>query len=96
MKRDVPVLGFIIGAILPLVGFFIAYLIFKQGESLSEFITYRWPNHKAFAKIMTLSLLINLLPFVWFNSKRKDYLARGVFIATMLYVVFIILVMFVW
>jgi amino acid permease len=96
MKRDVPILGFIIGALLPLLGFFIVYLIFKQGETLGEFISGRWPNHKAFAKILTLSLLVNLVPFVWFNSKRKDYLSRGVFIATMLYVVFIILVMFVW
>jgi len=96
MRRDTPVLGFLIGAVLPLIGFFIVYLIFKQGESLTEFIRFRWPNHKAFAKIMTLSILINLIPFVIFNSKRLDYLARGVFIATMLYVVFIVLVMFVW
>jgi hypothetical protein len=41
-------------------------------------------------------LLINLIPFVYFNMKRLDYAMRGVFIATMLYALFIVLVKFVW
>jgi hypothetical protein len=43
-----------------------------------------------------LSLLANLVPFVWFTSKRLDFWARGVFIATMIYVLFIVLIKFVW
>jgi amino acid permease len=97
MKRNVPIVGFIIGAILPLLGFFIVYLIFKStGQSLSSFINSYWVNNKTFAKLITLSILINLLPFVYFNSKRMDYASRGVFVSTMLYVVFVLLLMFVW
>jgi hypothetical protein len=47
-------------------------------------------------KVFSLSMLANLAPFIFFNSKRYDHAARGVFIATMLYVVFIVLVRYVW
>lgn len=97
MKRDLPIVGFIVGALLPLLGFLIVFLIFKNGEqSVGDFIRSTWPNNKTFAKILTLSILINLVPFVYCNYKRLDYTSRGIFISTMLYVVFIILLMYVW
>ncbi|MBL7713589.1 MAG: hypothetical protein JNL13_14040 [Chitinophagaceae bacterium] len=97
MKRDVPVIGFIIGALTPLLGFLVVYLIFRNGgQSVENFISTYWSNNKTFAKLLTLSLLANLAPFVYCNTKRYDYVSRGIFIATMLYVVFIILLMFVW
>jgi amino acid permease len=97
MRRDIPVLGFIIGALAPVLGFIVVYLIFRAGsQSLEHFITSNWSNNKTFAKILTLSLLANLIPFVYCNYKRYDYISRGIFIATMLYVVLIVLLMFVW
>lgn len=97
MKRNIPIIGFIIGALVPLLGYFIVYLIFRNGgQSLESFTTAYWSNNKTFAKIMTLSILANLVPFVYCNFKRYDYVSRGIFIATMLYVVFIVLLMFVW
>jgi len=97
MKRNVPILGFVIGALTPLLGFVIVYLIFRNGsQSLGDFFSNYWSNNRTFAKLMTLSLLANLAPFVYCNSKRLDYISRGIFVATMLYVVFIILLMFVW
>ena len=97
MRRNVPILGFIIGAIVPLLGFAVVYLLFRNpNQSLESFISVYWANNKMFAKLMTLSILANLIPFVYCNFKRYDYVSRGIFIATMLYVVFIILLMFVW
>ena len=97
MKRNIPILGFIIGALTPLIGFAVVYFIFRNGaQSIADFFNTYWANNKTFAKLMTLSLLANLAPFVYCNSKRFDYTARGIFVATMLYVVFIVLLMFVW
>lgn len=97
MKRDTPIIGFIIGALLPIIGYLIVYSVFKAGsQSLSNFTQTYISQHKLFAKLITLSILINLIPFAYCNFKRYDYIARGVFIATMLYVVFVILMMFVW
>ena len=47
-------------------------------------------------KVVLLGLLINLIPFTYFNLKRLDYAMRGIFTSTMLWVVFDILVKFVW
>lgn len=97
MRRDVPIIGFIIGALVPLLGFLIVYFIFRAGsQSIESFVSNYWKDNRTFAKLMTLSLLANLAPFVYCNSKRYDYISRGIFIATMLYVVFIVLLMFVW
>ncbi|GAA4451045.1 MAG: hypothetical protein QM743_11420 [Chitinophagaceae bacterium] len=97
MRRDIPIVGFIVGALVPLLGFLVVYFIFRGGsQSLENFITNYWKDNRTFAKLMTLSLLANLIPFVYCNSKRYDYISRGIFIATMLYVVLIVLLMFVW
>jgi len=97
MKRDLPVVGFIVGALTPILGFLIVYLIFRNGgQSIENFVKAYWSNNRTFAKLLTLSLLANLIPFVYCNFKRYDYISKGVFVATMLYVVLIVLLMFVW
>ena len=96
MKRDVPILGFIIGLLLPVLGFLIMYLLWSHGMKFGPFVSILSRDHKAFARVLTMSLLVNLIPFVYCNSKRYDNTSRGVVVATMLYAVFIVLVMFVW
>jgi len=99
MKRDVPIIGFTIGILLPVLGFVIMYAWWGKivhGMSLGEFISSLSFDHKAFAKVLTMSLLINLAPFVYCNSKRYDYTMRGIVVATMLYAVVIVLMLYVW
>ena len=97
MNRNSPILGFFIGAVFPLIGFIIVYFIFRNGsQSIESFVSNSCSNNKNLARLLTLSILANLAPFVYFNTKRLDYLSKGVFIATMIYVVFIILLMYVW
>jgi hypothetical protein len=97
MKRNVPILGFILGAIVPLLGLLVVYLKITSGNSsLESFVSACWANKENFAKLMTLSILANLIPFVYCNFKRYDYVSRGIFVATMLYVVFIVLLKYVW
>lgn len=96
MKRNVPVLGFIIGALLPILGIFLFHLAVDAHQSMGSFIDSLMHQHQLAAKVLTLSILINLIPFLFFTSRKLDYAARGVFIATMLYVVFILLIKYVW
>jgi len=96
MKSNNPVLGFIIGALTPVVGFFIVFLIFRDGQSLGGFLNWLMGSHQMLAKVMTLSVLANLAPFMIFTSKRMDYLGRGILSATIIYAVFIVLIKFVW
>lgn len=96
MKKNVPFLGFVIGLLLPLLGFFIMYKWWGHGMTFGYFVDRMKSDHKVYAKVLTMSLLINLAPFLYFKSKRLDYTMNGVVVATMLYAVYIVLVMFVW
>lgn len=96
MKRNVPILGFIIGALLPLLGMYLFHFVVNARQPFGAFIDSLMHQHQLAAKVLTVSILINLVPFLLFTSRRLDYSARGVFIATMLYALLIILLKFVW
>lgn len=96
MKRNVPVLGLILGIIFPILGLLLLYLITFDG-SLKEYFQYLVVNYKrATPGMISLSLMANLIPFIFYTSKRLDLTARGILIATMLYAVLIVLIKFVW
>ncbi len=96
MKRNVPFIGFVIGILLPLLGFFIMSKLWGHGMKFSQFVSTVKSSHQVYARVLTMSLLINLAPFLYFKTKRLDYSMNGVVVATMLYAVYIVLVMFVW
>ncbi|MBL7683230.1 MAG: hypothetical protein JNK00_07690 [Flavipsychrobacter sp.] len=96
MKRNVPLLGFVIGAILPLIGIFIVYLILFQGISFTEFLKEMRHMPTQATKVISLGILVNIIPFIFYTNKRLDLTARGIFVATMLYAVLMLLIKFVW
>lgn len=96
MKRDSPILGFVIGLVLPLVGLFVMYTIWGSHEGVFEFVKGLTHRRGMATKVFTLSLLTNLIPFAYCNIKRIDYTMRGIFVITMIYVALIVMAMFVW
>ncbi len=96
MKRNVPLLGFVIGAILPLIGIFIVYLILFRTTPFPEFAQEMIHRPTIATKVISLGILINILPFIFYTNKRLDLTARGIFVATMLYAVAMLLIKFVW
>jgi hypothetical protein len=96
MRINVPIVGFIIGLFLPLLGMFFIYLLWGHHEGVSKFAASLTYQPGMASKVILLGVLINLAPFGYFNVKRLDYAMRGVFIATMLYAMLIVLIKFVW
>jgi len=99
MKRNGAILGFLMGAVLPLIGFIVMYFLWGKAMSLAEFINHLKFSHDTLSKVMALSLLINLIPFVIISSKRtpsRDLILRGIFSITMIYVAVALMVKFVW
>jgi hypothetical protein len=96
MKRNVPVLGLILGIVFPMLGMLVMYLIKFTGTPLSGFIQTLSDYHKIAAMVLSLSLLANAIPFIYYTNKRLDLTARGILIATMLYAVLIVMLKFVW
>jgi amino acid permease len=96
MKLNVPITGFLIGLVLPFLGMFVVYLVWRGNMGLGQFATYLVHQKGMAAKVVLLGVLINLIPFVYFNLKKLDYAMRGIFIITMIYAMFIVLLRFVW
>lgn len=96
MRINVPIVGFIIGLLLPLVGMYVMYLLWGNHQGVGAFAASLTHHSGMASKVVLLGVLANLIPFVYFNLKRLDYAMRGVFVATMLYAVFIVLIKFVW
>lgn len=95
MKFNQPVVGFLVGLLLPALGLFAVYLLLFGHWDFGFFWKALWQDGKLAAKVISLSLLANLIPFALFNRKYY-YFAKGIFIVSMLYVVLILLLRFVW
>lgn len=96
MKRNVPVFGLVIGIIFPMLGMLVMYALKFTGTPFADFIRTMMDNHKVAAMVLSLSLLANAIPFIFYTNRRLDLTARGILIATMLYAVLIVLLKFVW
>ncbi len=96
MNRNVPILGFVIGLIFPMLGMLVMYYLKFSSIPFGEFINTLVNNHKVAAMVLSLSLLAEAIPFIYYTNKRLDHTARGIFIATMLYAVLIVLLKWVW
>ncbi len=76
---------------MPVVGFSIVYLAWGHHEGIGEFFHTVYAQPDTCGKVMTLSLLANLAPFLYFNYKRLDHALRGIVSITVLYAVVVVL-----
>lgn len=77
-------------------GLLVMYLLKFQGQSFDAFFRILLKEHDVTAKVLSLSIIANIIPFIFYTNKRLDLTARGVLIATVLYAVLIVLLKFVW
>lgn len=93
MNKDHLIIGLIAGILLPSIGCFIYYCIvfMPQHVSLIDFLHLVFDNKQNIPKIISLSLLANLPVFIYFKNRRCDKSMKGIFIATLLYALLIIL-----
>lgn len=96
MKRNVPILGLVVGLLFPMIGVIIMYFVKFNGVPFGEYITSLFSNGKLGSMVLSLSALLNIIPFLFYTNKRLDLTARGIMVATMLYFVLFILIKFVW
>lgn len=96
MKRNVSLLGLIIGLIVPMAGMLIMYLVKFGNQSFDTFIRVLTHNFDTAALVLSFSILANIIPFIYYTNRRLDLTARGILIATVLYAVLIVLLKFVW
>ena len=78
------IVGFIVGLIAPMLVMMCFYLVKYSRFTIVEFLNLIL-GAGIFIPLMSLSVIINLLLFFIFLWTNKDYAARGVILATMVY-----------
>ena len=96
MRRNNAIFGLIIGLFAPAIGVMITYLIWFRAFPLDRFFHDLFTRGETAAKVVSLSVLINVVPFILYTNRKLDLTGRGILIATMLYGVLFMLLKFVW
>ncbi len=93
-KKDNFLFGMIIGMIAPLVGLLLfkwyKFNVFSFKETF-QFMLYE-PGFKTLTVGLSLSLLLSALMFTLYINSGKDKTAKGIFVTTMIYGLFILIV----
>jgi hypothetical protein len=88
-------IGLIIGLVLPLItSWVIFYFRFGDRLSIADFIS-RLMDAKSFTKLLSLSVLPNLVMFMIALKLERLLAARGIVTATVLYAIVIVVLRFV-
>lgn len=100
-KYDNAVLGLLIGLVVPTIAVVFLYFILSKFSTFSNylkmFIDFNSPTSMTTAgKMISLSLIANLLPFYFFLNRKRYLTIRGIFVAMFLLGVLIFLYRFIW
>src|SRR4029077_3989398 len=91
-KRDNLKFGILLGILGPLLAMVIYYFwVFSRTISLSEYGYVLFHNKQLLTAISSLSLLANAILFTVYVNTRRDKTARGIFLATLIYGVFVLI-----
>ena len=94
MRINQPIIGLVLGLFMPLLGLIIVYFVLGQGQGFSSFLDVLKSRPQEASKVISLSVLANLIPFLYFNRRRLDQTVKGIVIATILYFVAVIYIKF--
>ncbi len=91
LKKDNLKLGIILGILAPLVAMVIYYFWnFSRSLSVSEYLYVLRTNKPLLTAISSLSLLANAVIFTFYINTHRDQTAKGIFVATLLYGIFVL------
>lgn len=94
MRVNQAIVGLLLGLVMPVLGFVVVYFVLNHGLSFSSFAEKLFSRSSEAAKVVSLSVLANLIPFLYFNRRRLDQTVKGIVIATVLYFAFFFYVKF--
>jgi hypothetical protein len=85
-KKDNLKFGIIIGLVAPILAMIVYYYWnFSRAMSLSEYIYLLKTNKSLLTGVSSLSLVANAVFFTIYINTHRDKTARGIFVATLLY-----------
>jgi MFS superfamily sulfate permease-like transporter len=85
-------MGIVLGLLAPLLAMMIYYFLnFSRSLSLSDYFFILKTNKPLLTAISSISLLANAVIFTIYINTHRDQTAKGVFVATLLYGIFILI-----
>ena len=85
-KKDNLKFGILLGILGPLLAMLIYYFwVFSRTISLSEYFYVLGTNKQLLTAISSISLLANAVLFTIYINTHRDNTAKGVFVATLIY-----------
>ena len=88
LKRDNFKLGIVLGFLAPILGIVCFYLINFRSAKFINFLEVMLTLKSFFSAVITVSLVANGAIFTIYTNTERDETARGIFVATMVYAIF--------
>ena len=92
MKKSNLVLGLLLGLTMPLLGVVLFYLWKARSSPFGEFLDVAFHNKAFLTATIIFSLFLNAVIFTYYVNKRLDKTAIGIFIATCVYAIPVIII----
>lgn len=93
-KKDNLKTGILLGFLAPIIGMIGYYLIkfYPLNVSVSEFWSLLMQNRGFFTGLTSIALIANAILFTIFINTRRDQAAKGVFVATLIFGITVLVV----
>ena len=93
-RKDNLALGFALGFVAPLLGIVIYYFVvfYKLDVRFIEFLALLKENKSLLTGVSSLSLIANAIVFTIYINSGRDKTAKGIFLATLVYGIGVLLV----
>jgi hypothetical protein len=98
---DIAALGLLVGIAFPVIAILILFFFWPTsgtfGDYMHTFVSFSnsYEMNKA-SKVLSLSMIANLIPFYFFLNKKYYLAVRGILMSMVLFFVLLILYRFVW
>ena len=94
IKKDNLTFGIILGLLLPFVGMIGFYFYRFHRLTIIEFIQYLGIEQRLITNMVSFSLMANAIIFTLYVNAHIDKTAKGIFISTCLYAIFVLVLKF--
>ena len=91
-KKSNLILGLLLGLAMPLVGVVLFYFWKASASPFGEFLEVAFHNKSFLTAMISFSLFLNALIFTYYINKRLDKTAIGIFIATCVYAIPVVII----
>ena len=94
MKRDNIPFGLVLGFLGPILGMFVYYFaaFYPHNVSFAEFLGFMRKYKSLLTAVSSISLVANAVLFTFYVNARKDQTIKGIFLATLIYGIGVLLI----